>query len=143
MSLISGSSNNDCKRPRPSTCAIAALASCRSCESDKGTRPSWRRDVPNLAHSACAALLAKSHSWATSRSALPCARRKMRSSASASLTRDASAATNRVSGRASSVSLCNCKTVTVAHPLQHHRALQYAPCLHQQLPKQDRSAHAR
>ena len=143
MSLISGSSNKDCKRPRPSTCAIAALVSCCSCKSDSGTRPSWRRDVPNRAHSACAALLAKSHSWAMSRSASPLARRKMRSSASASPTRVASAATNRVSGRALLISLCSCKTVMVAHPLQHRQAMQYAPCLHLQLPKQDQLVHAR
>ncbi len=37
ISLISRSSNNDCNRPRPSTCAMAAFASCSSCKSENGT----------------------------------------------------------------------------------------------------------
>ena len=131
ISLISGSSNNDCNLPSPSTCAMAALASCRSCKSENGARPSWRREVPSLAHSACAALRAKSHSCATTRSALPFARRKIRSSASASLTRDASAETKFESSGTSSVSLPSCKMVMVGRPRQHLLVRQHALCQHQ------------
>ena len=143
ISLISRSSNNDCNRPSPNTCAMAALASCCSCESENGIRPSWRRDVPSRAHSDCAALLAKSHSCATNKSEFPCARRRMRSSASASLTREASAATKCGSIGACSVTLSICKIVMVAHQLQYHQATQCVLCLHLQLPKQDQQDLAR